>query len=304
MWRPVLTLDELEDDTKDMRRGAMVWWPDGLASSEEERVSAFRCSFDFKDMPFDSHACSLTLILPNSVQKMKLQFRNAEMNEGYGLPGAGAIVVSNLGNSEWEIQKPENWKLEEGIELERDDFGTRMHLSALRWNFKFRRKPRFMMMNYVLPTIMFYLVSWLGLWLDPRSVPARVAIGVIPILIITNKLNAASLAMPPISYATRLESFLLASLMFSVAHMLEYGLVNGFQQVHRQATERKDSRTIEVTQSEESGLPKQEGVQSKFARILSMFERFSRTAPIWVDRHVRWMSLVVYAIVTVVLLYG
>merc|ERR1711881_182670 len=88
------------------------------------------------------------------------------------------------------------------------------------------RRPHHSYSNYILPTVLYWLVSWFGLWIEPTAVPARATIGIIPVLVMTNKMNSLAASLPPISQFTRLQSFMLMSLVVITMQMLEFAVAH------------------------------------------------------------------------------
>merc|ERR1712217_184433 len=83
-----------------------------------------------------------------------------------------------------------------------------------------------MLKTFVIPPVIFYIISWVGMWLDPGAVPERVGMAVIPVLAQGNLMSAFSASIPPISYATRLDSFLILTLIMVAVHTAEFGVVD------------------------------------------------------------------------------
>lgn len=73
----------------------------------------------------------------------------------------------------------------------------------------------------VLPSILFTIMSYLGFWIDSKSVPARAYLGSLAILV---NINAYSL-LPAVSSINWLGNFLLGCLMFGVFTMIEVRIV-------------------------------------------------------------------------------
>ena len=65
-------------------------------------------------------------------------------------------------------------------------FGNMVPLAQLRYTFEMKRSPDYYMSTIVWPVVSFWLISWSAFFIDPAVGPARVALGVIPILIILN----------------------------------------------------------------------------------------------------------------------
>merc|ERR1740121_761618 len=180
----------------------------------EEHISIFRCGFDFKDMPFDTQTCTLHIELPtvdNDIVKLKWGYR--------------PISTAKLTNVQWLIDQGPDWKVRLEETSREKPWGQSVPgttSNALVVEFRMTRLPESLIKNYVIPSVCFWLVSWVGLFIDIGAVPARTAIGIIPVLIMANKLSAFAGETPPISYYTRMDQFLLMNLVMICLHMLDF----------------------------------------------------------------------------------
>ncbi|KAH8058034.1 extracellular ligand-gated ion channel [Aureococcus anophagefferens] len=77
----------------------------------------------------------------------------------------------------------------------------------------------------VLPAIFFVIISYVGFFINASVAPARVAITVIPVLIMRTLLSQVSAKLQIISYLTCLSKFLLYCQFLTVFAVLEYGFV-------------------------------------------------------------------------------
>ena len=83
-----------------------------------------------------------------------------------------------------------------------------------------KQKLNYYLYLIVLPSVLFTIMSYLGFWIDSKSVPARAYLGSLAILV---NINAYSL-IPSVSSINWLGNFLLGCLMFGVFAMIEVGI--------------------------------------------------------------------------------
>ena len=83
-----------------------------------------------------------------------------------------------------------------------------------------KRKLNYYLYLILLPSVLFTIMSYLGFWIDSKSVPARAYLGSLAILV---NINAYSL-IPSVSSINWLGNFLLGCLMFGVFAMIEVGI--------------------------------------------------------------------------------
>ena len=96
------------------------------------------------------------------------------------------------------------------------------------------RRPNALIVFVFFTCLSFALVSWVGLFINPTAAPARVAIGVIPVLIMLNLESSITSQLPPLNYMTWLTSFLFTLKLFSMTVVFEYGLVSWLMMIEGQ----------------------------------------------------------------------
>ena len=72
--------------------------------------------------------------------------------------------------------------------------------SCLRVDFIFKRDFSFYLTQYYVPCCMLVIVSWVSFWLDAKSVPARVSLGVTTLLTMSTQTSSINQSLPPVSY--------------------------------------------------------------------------------------------------------
>lgn len=103
--------------------------------------------------------------------------------------------------------------------------GSFTSLSAV---FHFKRDFGFYLLQEFIPTILVVAVSWVGFWIDERSVPARVSLGITTVLAITTLMFGIQGSMPRVGHVKAIDVFLLGSFLFVFAALVEYAIICRF----------------------------------------------------------------------------
>ena len=73
---------------------------------------------------------------------------------------------------------------------------------------------------------MLVIVSWVSFWLDNRSVPARVALGVTTLLTMSTQIAGVNRSLPPVAYTKAIDVWQGVCVGFVFSALMEYALVN------------------------------------------------------------------------------
>eukprot|EP00928_Gymnodinium_smaydae_P064716 TRINITY_DN4798_c0_g1_i2.p1 TRINITY_DN4798_c0_g1~~TRINITY_DN4798_c0_g1_i2.p1 ORF type:complete len:442 (-),score=59.70 TRINITY_DN4798_c0_g1_i2:190-1515(-) len=284
-WRPPVRITEREHDELSMKVQHHVLYGYGWHSFIEEHVSKFRCRFEFAELPFDSHRCRLTFSLPgvpnSSIRLLWYQ----------GDPNVAPVEGEKLKSSAWEIDQVPDWKIGTSDE-QFYDLDKKKTISRLVVTFNIKRAPA-VMASYITFAFLFFLLNWIGLWIDPAAVPARAAFGIIPILVIANMMNSLDATLPPMGYSTRLSSFLSMTLSMMVLHVLAYAAVHHASRLHKRILEEKKRKEDLV---QEEGVPVKTGEPYSWKIITFLHLRL--------ETHLRWMSLLIYFVAGFVTMFA
>lgn len=262
-WVPVFEFAERLSNDDSERRQYLELDQDGMVTYTEERVSTFRCAFDFTDYPFDTQTCTIKLTSKSLLSnKVKLQW------QGDGVTSRDII------NGGWEVGS--QWTT---FDWEKQWLGAAVI---------FKRRYRTEVLEYIIPTMTFWFGSWVGLLIDCHAVPARAAMAIIPVLILTNKMNALQSALPRMSNTNRVELYLILVLLLLCVHLVELGVVNFAMRRERELK----AAAIDKKQDDETSA--QDQVQ------LARFDRFV----IWflgrsLNMHLRWISFLLFLVITI-----
>jgi len=260
-------------------------WGHGWDLFTEEHVSTFRCHFDFTEMPYDTQDCHLTFMLPNvAADKILLSWAD--------------ISGDKLRNAEWTIHQAEEWERSAEVVTIPHQLGEIL-ASKLTARFSLERRPYHMLKSYVLQVCMFFTLSWIGLWIDPAAVPARAAIGIIPVLVCSNKISTFLLMIPAISYSTRMDSFMVMTLAMITFHMLEFGLVHFAARQYKKLKEMEGRRAQAwIADGGESA----KGACPERSQKSQVYWTLIEYTHLYLDLHMRWLSPLVFAIATTAML--
>ena len=104
------------------------------------------------------------------------------------------------------VQFAPNMSLPGGFKLSRTgqdycDLATATgEYSCLQVDLVFARELSYFMVTMYVPCIMIVVVSWFAFWIDHKSAPARVTLGVSTLLALSTTLASIQKSLPPVAY--------------------------------------------------------------------------------------------------------
>jgi len=98
----------------------------------------------------------------------------------------------------------------------------------------FRRSYGFYILQIYLPTYCMVLISWISFWLDRRSLPARVTLGVSSILALTMQYANVARSLPKVSYIKGVDLYMMGCVTYIFLSICELAMVGILE---KQATE-------------------------------------------------------------------
>jgi len=115
--------------------------------------------------------------------------------------------------------------------------------SCLLMELTLRREFSYYMLTIYVPTCMLVIVSWFSFWIDPKAVPARVALGVTTLLTMSTKTASISNSLPPVAYTKAVDLWTGVCIFFVFFALLEYTAVN--------AAIRSDAKRLEALKNKD-----------------------------------------------------
>lgn len=181
-------------------------YPDGHVFWSQQANFELACPLKLQPMPFDAQACSFIMgMYSYDASQVALRWRS-------GVDALGA----------WE----EDVALVEfvPVALKQSLFESSyvgINYSYAQAQICFRRRPNALLIAYFMPALVMVGVSMLGFYIDPASMNARVALGVIVLVVVLNNYIALNTSLPRGTAVTWLSSFLLTSFGFNVLAFIE-----------------------------------------------------------------------------------
>ncbi|XP_078658904.1 uncharacterized protein LOC144904140 [Branchiostoma floridae x Branchiostoma belcheri] len=125
----------------------------------------------------------------------------------------------------------------ENVELPHFDLGgydthetaaqyTTGQFSGLALSFVIRRNMGYFISETYLPSCLVVAVSWVSFWISPDASAARVLLGIMTVLTMTNLDATVRQGLPKISYVKAIDVYLVGCLIFVFGALLEYAAVN------------------------------------------------------------------------------
>ncbi|XP_075912674.1 glycine receptor subunit alpha-2-like [Petromyzon marinus] len=211
---------------------ASVWKPDAYFSNEKTAAphagtadNTMLRVFANGDV-FYSTRLSLTLDCPMNLRQFPADVVTCSIYlESYSMSTRDIVFRWSLGNpveNSDQITIPE-FKLGDKI-LHEDctkNFSTG-NFTCVRATFSLRRKIGYYMLQIYIPTLLIVIISWAAFWVNMESAPARVALGMTTILTMTTQSSGSRTSLPKLSYATAMDVWMTACMVFVFAAFLEY----------------------------------------------------------------------------------
>ena len=108
------------------------------------------------------------------------------------------------------------------------------NFSVLGLRFVFTRRIGHYLSRVYIPAILIVSMSWLSFFIDPTSVPARVALSIMTVLTMTTLLiGVGQGSLPVVSYVKAVDWYLIFCYIFVFSTFAEYAIVNNIQTGHK-----------------------------------------------------------------------
>ncbi|KAA8495450.1 Glycine receptor subunit alpha-2 [Porphyridium purpureum] len=316
LWFPILEMENRRISTNDFDiRDAVSAGQSGgmhLISTSEGRVAASmrvqyltRCAFNFADLPADlTSKCGANFAMfvdPASLTVLVPMVENASVIPPINNPPSFVLQNFRYEVGEKKVARPIGLLVGDA-----DLTGNSSYFHAL---YDMQRNNYFYSIFGIVPSVISYIVSYVGLFIGAEAAPARVTAAVVPVLALVNLNNAILTGLPPIQYDTKLNVFVLVSMGFCTLHLVEYALVTYARKQARKLRRAREALEKELP-STQPEFPKQQrlgtlkAVQPIQAKSGLIFASITRSMP-WESEKVmttcgrldvtfRWMSPVFY----------
>lgn len=197
IWTPEPELrDDLEVDVQGGRNARVH--ADGTVTLRQYYRGTMASNFDLHGFPFDRH-------------RLDVPFEAAAGDIDDVLYVAGESSTRKDVTSQAAHVVPHGWNLERiSADVSQADY-PRLGESYSRYVFHLEvtRDPHFYWWAIVLPLLPIVATSWSVFWMDPKEFSSQVGVGVTAMLTVVAYRITIDSSLPPLSYMTRMDYFLL-----------------------------------------------------------------------------------------------
>jgi hypothetical protein len=205
------------------REESLILYPNGTLDYIAYRYITVACKMNLEMLPFDYHDCPFTMYVGNeNIDTVILNEITTtttdtilDVSEDYEIVNQFRLYTSLFGLT---LANPT-------INNMHFEYSNETH-SGNKYVVSLNRNPGFFLISYLIPSLLIIFLSYAALWLDRMAIPARVSIGITPILITVNLMARANANSPNVSYMTWQATFFIGILSFTSFGMIEYGIIN------------------------------------------------------------------------------
>ncbi|XP_065052913.1 gamma-aminobutyric acid receptor subunit beta-1-like isoform X2 [Rhopilema esculentum] len=121
--------------------------------------------------------------------------------------------------------------------------------SMLTVAFTFKRLMGHSILQIYIPCVAVVCVSWISLWIDRKSTPARVALCITTLLTVATLWGSANSTLPRVNYIKAVDVYLLTSFVFVLCTLIEYVLVLNCENIiiNRRKKKKHAKKEVEET---------------------------------------------------------
>jgi hypothetical protein len=213
LWLPILQEYNVANDFPvDFKDVVFTITSEGVVKARLPQKGTVKCAMNFKDIPFDSHRCSLLFA--------SAKFAEADLL--FMLASEPAVFTSKVENAEWDIG---DFNAIIGRRIMPLSGFQSQNYSSVSVTFELDRKPYFYLTQGLLPTLLFWFNSYVGFFINWSSSSARASIHMTATLILVNHLRNVYSKLPTISYRTWLGDYIVSHLLISSLQMCFFAAV-------------------------------------------------------------------------------
>ncbi|HUY33125.1 MAG TPA: hypothetical protein VMV69_10115 [Pirellulales bacterium] len=196
IWTPEPELiDDLDVSVQGSKHAHIL--PDGTVLYRQYYRGTVSSNFDLHEFPFDRHELELH-IEATSGEIDDVRYVAGESGPRQG-PSKTARVV------------PHGWNLLATSSEVSKNHDARMNETYSRFTFRIEieRDPHYYWWSIVLPLLPIVITSWSVFWMDPKEFSSQIGVGVTAMLTVVAYRITIDSSLPPLTYMTRMDYFLL-----------------------------------------------------------------------------------------------
>jgi neurotransmitter-gated ion-channel len=197
IWTPSLTIANQQmawDSYPDFVEIA----PDGMVTYRQRVWARFSQTLNLHNFPFDKQVLTIHLVSANETSD-EVTFRP--------LRNAPAGIATHFSVPDFRVI---GWESAPAAFPSKDIEGA---VAGFRLEIEVKRRPMFYMIKIVLPLVLIVMMSWIPRWIDPEHIATNIGVSATAFLTLVAYLFATNVLLPRVSYVTRMDLFILLSML-------------------------------------------------------------------------------------------
>jgi hypothetical protein len=203
--------------------------PDGVVVYRQRYFGQFASALDLRDFPLDRHRFRLQLVVPGYGPE-EIEF--VPITEGFGEGRSPEMTVPDWSVGPFELRTAPYAVIPGGREI-----------SGLEGAFEARRHLGFYIGKAFVSVAIIVFMSWVVFWLGPQHVGPRLSVAVTSMLTLVAYRFLLGQSLPPVSYLTRLDYFLLGATILVFVALIQVALTSAMSE-RRAASINRNSRWV------------------------------------------------------------
>jgi len=180
--------------------------PDGKVVYRQRTWARFSQALNLHDFPFDTQQLTIHLVSANEtndeVAFLPLRDAPAGVAEHFSVPDFRVI----------------GWSSEPAAFPSATVEGA---VAGFRLSIDVKRRPMFFLIKIVLPLCLIVIMSWIPRWIDPQHIATNIGVSATAFLTLVAYLFATNVLLPRVSYVTRMDLFILLSMLMVFVALIQ-----------------------------------------------------------------------------------
>ena len=206
IWYPEVQIANSIDLTP-TREDILEIYEDGRVLYRQRYAGDVSIQTDFSKFPFDRHVFGIDVAVIN--------LDSVELSREVGL---GNYLPEKLSISGWNVRK--------GELIVGKGKGVLRNFQIFGLTFEADRQERFYLFKVLFPLTLVVVMSWMVFWINPDSLQPQLTVSVTAILTMVAFQFTISNTLPPLSYLTRMDIFILGANVLVFVTLIEAIFVN------------------------------------------------------------------------------
>ncbi|XP_066936993.1 gamma-aminobutyric acid receptor subunit alpha-2-like isoform X3 [Clytia hemisphaerica] len=260
IWVPGISFDNqiMNIETKVPQANIrMQFFSDGGIRLSQRHQVELACKMDTGDFPFDRQFCDMRM-LSYAYDKDHVDLQWEKSNSTH------FQTVFGPQNTNMIRMRMKSYSLKSTVRTSM--LGKDHHVLIATW--KFSRNVNYYILQLYLPCMLIVVLSWVGFWIDYRSVPARTALGIVTVLSMITFTNTVHAESPPNGKSTLVNWYVLVSFIFVFLGIVEFAIVGITDKIWKQRIQRtiKESSNVSQHRKNNHGLSPRSRRQSAYSQ--------------------------------------